>query len=345
MKIAQKNLCIFIHFSTQAYIPQYVSIYLNELSLFFDEVILVTNQRSLKSDFPRANQNLTTLFVKNEGYDLGMFYKVFRIIDPIQYYQIACINDSNILFNELLPIFTWSMKFNFDFWGLIDSHEKPWFSTHQKNYHIQSHFIVFNQKAILKLPSYFETLNIQGIFDEKDIVKLRRTVINEWEIGLSQFLINEGLSFGSYIDSHDYSHRYLQGKQTNVGHKLHAELIKSGYPLIKLKIITKSKWTDFFRTHTHWKNLVRQYGNKDWKIEELIEEMIQIKNNSGSRKINKIEQNFSKLYSLFFVPIFNATTRNKIKLKYDMIRISPKSKLKRQNRVHTSLNILEILGI
>ena len=313
MKTAQKTLCIFIHFGKLAYIPQYVILYLNELSSFFDEVILVTNQRSLKTDFPRANQNLTTLFVKNEGYDLGMFYKVFQTIDSTEYHQIACVNDSNILFNELLPIFTWSKQSKFDFWGLIDSHEKPWFSTHQQNYHIQSHFIVFNQKAILKLPEYFDTLHIQDIIDEKDIVKLRRTVINEWEIGLSQFLINEGLSVGSYIDSRDYSLRYLQGKPANVGYKLYPELIKSGLPLLKLKVITKSKWTDIFRTDKHWKNMIRQYGNQDWEIEALIQELIQIKSDSGSEKVNNMKQKISKAYNSFFAFKFNAVSATKIK--------------------------------
>jgi len=301
MKKTQKKLCVFIHFGKQAYIPKYVSVYLNELLLFFDQIILVTNHRSLKTDFTRFNQNLSTQFVKNEGYDLGMFYKVFQSIDADEYNQIACINDSNILFNELLPIFTWSKQSKFDFWGIIDSYEKPWFSTHQENYHIQSHFIVFNQKAISKLPLYFNAINIQYILEEKDIATLRRTVINEWEIGLSQFLINEGLSSGSYIDSHSYSLQYLHGKQANVGHKLYPELIKSGFPLLKMKVITKSKWTDIFRTDTHWENMIRQYGNQNWKIEALIQELIQIRDNSSSQKIRNIIRKISKVYNSFFV--------------------------------------------
>jgi len=255
----------------------------------------------LKTDFSKFSQNLTTLFVKNEGYDLGMFYKAFQTIDSTEYYQIACINDSNILFNDLLPIFTWSKQCKFDFWGLIDSHEKPWFSTHLENYHIQSHFIVFNQKAILYLLAYFDSLNIQGILDEKDIVKLRRTVINEWEIGVSQFLINKGLSSGSYIDSNSYSIQYLHGKQANVGHKLYPELIKSGLPTIKKKIITKSKWTDIFRTNSHWENMIRQYGNQEWEIESLIQELNQIKYDSDSQKNYNIKRNILKVYNSFFV--------------------------------------------
>ncbi len=295
MKVVQKKLCVFIHYSNKANIPKYVSIYLDELSRLYDQVILVTNQRCIKQDYNNSKQNVSTILVKNEGYDLGMFYKVFQTINPLEYQQIACVNDSNILFNSLLPVFTWSKSTEYDFWGLIDSYEKPWFSTHQNNYHIQSHFIVFNSKAIAKLPAFFETLNIQGIYDEKDTEKLRQKVINLWEIGLTQFLIRQDLSIGSYIDSRSFSDLYLSGKLSNVGHKLYPELIRSGFPLIKKKVILKGSWRDVFRFSTHWKSMIRQYGNKNWEIEQLIDELIQIKSESGDRSMNKLKRSLGNL--------------------------------------------------
>ena len=298
MRVEKKSLCVFIHFGKQAYIPQYVKMYLNELSAFFDQIVMVTNERSVETDFSGFNQNLSTLFVENEGYDLGMFYKAFQTIDTNKYCQIACINDSNILFNELKPIFTWGKHSKFDFWGLIDSYEKPWFSTHLDSYHIQSHFLVFNQKTILKLPAYFNSINIQAIFDEEDIIKLRRIVIDKWEIGLTQFLINEGLSNGSYIDSQSYSIQHLKGKYSNVGHELYSQLIQSGFPLIKKKIITRSNWMDVFRNGTQWENMIRRYGNQDWEIEALIQELIQIKRDSTNQN-NTFQRNFLKVYNLF----------------------------------------------
>jgi lipopolysaccharide biosynthesis protein len=268
----------------------------NELSKYFDEVVLITNERSISGEPLFLHQNVRIILTKNEGYDLGMFYKVFQTIDPEEYIQIACVNDSNILFNELLPIFNWSKTQEYDFWGIIDSHQKPWFSIHKENYHIQSHFIIFNRRAILKLPAFFESLNIQDILAEKDPKKLRQTVINKWEIGISQFLINEGLSCGSYIDSQLYSDLYLSGKQSNVGLKLYPELIRSGFPLIKIKVITKGKWKDIFRSKSYWKNLIRQYGNPDWNIESLIKELVQIKNNFGNQPIVRMKRKFVSLF-------------------------------------------------
>ena len=290
MEIGQKSICVFIHYCKDLQIPQYVSIYVNELSIYFDQVILVTNQRKLEKELISNHTNILTVFVKNEGYDLGMFYKVFQTIDSKQYSQIACINDSNILINKLKPVFEWSKTFNCDFWGIIDSYEKPWFSTHEDNYHIQSHFIVFNQRAIEKLPSFFDSLNIQSILEESDPVKLRQTVIDKWEIGLTRFLIKQGLSAGSYIDSHKFSLQYLSGKKTNVGHKLYAELIQSGYPLIKKKVIIKSRWKDSFRSSHQWEKLIRQYGNQNWEIESMIDELIQIKNEAKDQSVNKYKK-------------------------------------------------------
>jgi len=277
MKAALQTLCVFMHYSNSPFIAKYVMVYVEELSNYFDEVILVTNERFIDNDCFVHNQKVSLVLVKNEGYDLGMFYKVFQKIDPDQYSEIACINDSNILFKSLHGIFSWGRNQQFDFWGIIDSYEKPWFSKHQDNYHIQSHFIVFNQKAIAEVITFLGQVNIQSFLDEKDTIKLRRAVVNEWEIGLSQSLINRGLTCGAYIDSQLFSKLYLSGKPVNVGFKLYSELIKSGYPLIKKKIILKKNRTDIFGFCQNWEKLIRQYGKKDWEIEILIEELNQIK--------------------------------------------------------------------
>lgn len=245
-----------------------------------DEVMLVTNQRPINNEEELQKEKIKTLFVKNEGYDLGMFYKAYLTINPALYHQIACVNDSNILINSLNPVFEWGNNQNVDFWGLIDSYQKPWFSIHQNNYHIQSHFLVFNQKAIDQLPVFFNEIDVEKLFEQTDQGQLRRTVINDWEIGLTQFLMNEGLTCKSFIDSQAFSQLYLSGKIKNVAHKLYAELIYSGYPLLKKKVILKHDWRDHFRIHKAWQKLIRKYGNQDWEIEALIQELIKMKNES-----------------------------------------------------------------
>ena len=268
----QKSLCVFMHYSTHSQVPRYVSIYIRELSKFFDQVILVSNQKSINSDLLSANQNISTMFVENEGYDFGMFYKAFQVINKCEYHQIACINDSNILFDSLSEIFRWGLSQPADFWGLIDSNEAPWFSSHLNNYHIQSHFLVFNKNAISWLTAYFETIDTKAIFNEKDPKKLRRLVIDQWEIGLSQFLLNKGLKSTSFFSTETLLSKYKSNGK-NITHSLHNELINEGYPLLKKKIVLQKSWRSWFRFQEPWEKLIIKHSSGDWNIPLLIQEI------------------------------------------------------------------------
>jgi hypothetical protein len=272
MLVQKKSLCIFPHFSNLQYFPRYVLLYVNDLADYFDQVIVAANQRDLTYDETIFKSNVAVMFFKNEGYDLGLFHKVFQTIQPAHFHQIACVNDSNILFNTLQPVFNWSKKAEADFWGLIDSNEKPWFSTHQNNYHIQSHFIVFNENAIAHLSSYFESLDIKNVISEKDPKNLRRKVINQWEIGVSQFLFGKGLKSASYVNSQAFSKKYRR-KDNNITHSLYKELIREGYPLIKKKIVLVKNWKTVIGIKNSWEKLLTEFGCPNWDISLLIDEI------------------------------------------------------------------------
>ena len=191
--------CIFPHYFDLNYIPKYVCLYLKELSNYFDKIILVTNKRFLENRLEIESDKISILEVTNEGYDFGMFYKGYQIIKDQNFDAIACINDSNIIFGSLKPIFDWAENINVDFWGLIDANIKPNFSTHEVNFHLGSEFLVFNKRAISLLNSYFNQLNIEEIFNIKNPKLLKMRIINDWEIGVSQFFISNGLNCKAFI--------------------------------------------------------------------------------------------------------------------------------------------------
>jgi lipopolysaccharide biosynthesis protein len=268
------KLCVFIHFSNQFFVPKYVQIYLMELVRHFDEVILVTNEREIHRGLEGLPSKTHLKQVTNEGYDMGMFYKVFQGLDLTNYSQIACINDSNVLFNTLDHLFQWGNQKGLDFWGLIDSYESPWFSTHLNSYHIQSHFLVFNAKAISKLSDYFNSLDLDRIFIEEDKKKLRQMVIDKWEIGLTQFMLKSGVTIGSYFDSKTFQQKNKIKKNINLSHVQYAKLIESGYPLLKKRLIIKKSWLKrLIRPRLNWDYLIERYGNKEWEIKQLIAEL------------------------------------------------------------------------
>jgi lipopolysaccharide biosynthesis protein len=272
-----KNLCIFIHYKNSASLPVYVQIYVNELTKHFDEVVIVHNEPLFAANETSFNKNISFVAFPKEGYDFGLFYKYFSQIEHSQYHQIACVNDSNVLFNELLPVFSWSKEQDLDFWGLIDSNEKPWFSTHKNNYHIQSHFLVFNKRAIFALIDFFSITNIDLIYSEKDPRKLRRLVIDKWEIGLSCYLLECGMTGKSFIDSNSFLKQNNVRKPANLGHKFYIKLAEAGLPVIKKKVILNHSRINPFKLKTNWETILLKYGNKQWDIEALIAEMKQLR--------------------------------------------------------------------
>ena len=286
----KKSLCIFIHFSEQQLIPYYVQVYANELARFFDEVDLLSNNRTLKS-IPTLSNNVLITFQENTGYDFGRFYNYYKTINKDDYYRIACVNDSNILINNLDNVLKWENIVHFDFWGLVDSYEKPWFSTSSYNHHIQSHFLVFNKNAIDLLDDYFKSVKIDEFFNEKNSKTLRRKVIDKWEIGLSQFMKSKGIKIGHFFDCKEVTKQFNIRMDSNISHTLYQELLTSGYPLIKKKVIFDQKW-GFGKNKQTWKKLIRKHGNPHWKLDTLIDELDQMKNEHKERKrsrlVNKI---------------------------------------------------------
>lgn len=268
---AKIRLCIFIHYSISKQLPSYVAIYLKELSNHFDKIIVLSNNAELCLKNPSFKNNIDFVFLENRGYDFGMFYRFIKTQNLENFSQIAIVNDSNLLLNKLTTIFENEEKNNADFWGVIDSHEKPWFSTHPNNYHLQSHFIVLNKKAIDLLPEYLQQADIEMIMNGSDITKVRRLVINTWEIGLSQYFLKNGLKLYSIFSSEKIQTKYKTRKK-NVANELYYQLSTEGYPFLKRKVILK-KNNLFERKKATWQQTIREFMDPDWYSPQIIEEL------------------------------------------------------------------------
>ena len=269
MKVSEKNsICLFVHYSTSNTIPYYVLIYINELSRHFNKVWVLTNNKQLKTTEHSLPENTDFHFTQNKGYDFGMFYQFLSGNDVKAFDQVAMVNDSNVLLNSLDSVFDWAGKNAADFWGVIDSNEKPWFSAHDCNYHIQSHFIVFNQKAINLLPVFFKEIDVNEILNEKNIKKARRLVIDKWEIGLTQFFIKKGILIDCYIKHEEFEKKYPAVKP-NITHSLFHELVAEGYPFLKKRLIKGEK--KFFRTKkVSWEKTVNQFTRVNCDKKKLV---------------------------------------------------------------------------
>jgi rhamnosyltransferase len=196
------------------------------LNIYFDDVIFLTNQRDLLSKETNFLKKIgvSMKMVKNEGLDFGMWHKGLSNIDTNKYDQIAFINDSCILFHKgsLKKILDWVDKSDLDYCGITDSD--------QINYHLQSYFTIVKKRAIPKLVGYYK---LNGIINSDD----SRDIINTYEIGLSQFLINNNFKIGSYFSHKDYT-------TPNISLMEAPHLISKGCPLVKMKLIM-----NIFRDH------------------------------------------------------------------------------------------------
>lgn len=214
------KVCLYASYDNSNNIKEYVKYYLLELLKYY-HVIFITNARDIIADdinFLYRN-NIEFKFVKNEGMDFGMWYKGMIGYNLDSYDEIALVNDSCILFGNLDYFIKMFDDLEDGFYGMTDSN--------QISYHIQSYFLHFKGRNIINdLLDYFKTHGIISSSDNRDI-------INIYEIGLSDFLINKGHKCKSIFDNNNF-----EGENISVINFL--ELYEKGYPMIKKKLIKMS---------------------------------------------------------------------------------------------------------
>lgn len=256
-----KSVCVFVHYGLSSHLPYPEDAYVRELASRFSQIILVTNQREFVLRNLPANVSLK--LVKNEGYDFGMFYKVAQELDWENLDRLALANDSNLLIRNLDVLIEKGEKSGTTFWGAIDSREKPWFSIHSDNYHLQSHFLVWEKPALPLLREYLAQVPIQDFFREKDTKKLRRKVINDWEIGVSQYFLKNNSNIGAAFsaDHLPSSNCKNVNSRANITLDSPRELLQVGYPFLKKRILIQQKFLQrIFFPNREWETLVSQYG-------------------------------------------------------------------------------------
>ena len=194
-----KSLCIFINFNRKDIISNYVKVYVKELLNYFDELIIVTNTLHAKPEDYSNSNKIDIRNFKNEGYDFGLFFKTLNSIDKKEYYRIAFINDSNILFKKLDKVFNWKNNNDADLWGITDSREGVPGYKMTNTYHIQSHFLIFEKKAINLLDNFFKSINFHKVFSVKNLKErdLRLKIVSECEMGITSYMMRNGIKVKS----------------------------------------------------------------------------------------------------------------------------------------------------
>ena len=250
--------CVFIHYSQDPELSPVDFHYVNELAGLFPRVILATNEREFHpQNLPR---HVEIRQYKNEGYDFGMFCKVVRELDLQDLDRLILANDSNILIGDLEELIRLGSRLNVDIWGALDSYERPWFSTHAGDFHLQSHFLVWEKTGLSCLQTFLEEYSFDSINRESDLAKIRRQIINDWEIGFSQYALGKGLQLQAVHAAQQVGTRSGIPVRTNFAMKYPELLLEHGYPFLKKKFISRqTAWQRLFVPKKRWENLIRDY--------------------------------------------------------------------------------------
>jgi len=224
--MTKASVCLYSSYVAGSDIPYYVRFYLENLIPHFSRTIYITNERSLNADATRFlnHSNIELMFVANEGYDFGMWYKGLAKLQSEQtnrleevYEYVGLINDSCILFKDLNTDFERILASGAGYSGMVISDR---YATH-----MQSFFLVVRGNAISIMVKYFTR---QGLIREY------RDVIQVYEIGLTQEMIRNSVQLFSLYNNatRDY--------KKNPSFALVSDLIKDGMPLIKKKIVFRN---------------------------------------------------------------------------------------------------------
>ncbi len=186
----KSNLCIFSHFDANNIIDPYVIFYLQELANNDCDIIFVSASSSLSTAerdkiAPYCKQ---IIIRRNRGRDFGSFKcGIMNTKDIIPHYEKIILANDSIYgpFFDIAPIIHFGSNNHLDMWGVSDSLEK--------NYHIQSFFVVFNKK-ILNDPAFLAFWERVHYFGE------RQNIINHYEIGMSKYFQQKGYPLGAFCD-------------------------------------------------------------------------------------------------------------------------------------------------
>lgn len=185
-----------------------------QLKNHFDEVIFLTNTRELDNESTQFlfYNNIELKQVINIGLYFGMYWNIITDLDMSLYQSLALVDDSCYLFKELDNFFAWYEDADLDVAGFTDCYIF--------NHHIQSYFLIYSKDTLEHIKEYFIKF---------DVINNRQEVINTYEVGLCNHLIDKSFKIGAM---------YPNSAKDNVNRMLDdvQNLLLEGIPVIKRKI-------------------------------------------------------------------------------------------------------------
>lgn len=260
------SICLFASYVVETGMPYHTKIFLFELKKYCSKVIyLHSNELDEDANSFIKENDFESLLVVNEGFDFGQWQKALLKVNLYSYDQLYLINDSSILFAPLDGVMKWFNNSNINFGGLTESISKK--------RHIQSYFLLFKKSTFNSLKEFFSVNKSSGSIYQ---------VIDEFEIGLSQYLLSQNFSCEAYLHNDGYDGEFAPYYQCIESH------IKQGSPMIKKKIIFSSYRNEelFTLARMNFNIDVNFYCNLIKKYNQHLLISFDVLLNSESNKLN-----------------------------------------------------------
>lgn len=281
---------IFSLYDKDAVVDKYVEFLLRELCHCLSHLVVVINGEINDEGKLIIEKYADEIYIReNTGFDGGAYKDV--IVNVLGWKRIQEF-DELVLCNDTFygPFISFESIFDemknesIDFWGLNYYYNKI-------TNHIQSYFLVFRKKII-------NESNIMKYFNEKISLSTNEItdVYNGFELGLFQYLVNQGYSFAAYSENNPFDLYYC----SNIGIK------EFGIPILKKKAFSP----ECFIKDNAMDALKFLSQNSDYDLELILDNIRRIYN----LQITKQE-----------IEAFNPDNADIIRKKYDVARISEKN--------------------
>ena len=191
------KIAVFAHYDKYNQVQEYVKYYLSQLSAVCDEIICVTTSALSTNDIQQLKLYCSDVILReNVGHDFYS-YKIglASIQDLRRVDKLILCNDSCFgpLF-ELQNIYAKLINSSGDFWG-ISANSRP-------SLHLQSYFLIFSHQVV-------NSVAFNDFWQELEIISDKDSIVNNYEVGLSQCLLSAGFKLSSWLPINDYKIKSL----------------------------------------------------------------------------------------------------------------------------------------
>jgi lipopolysaccharide biosynthesis protein len=181
------RLCVFVHFDKDNLVDDYVYEYLRGLRQVASKIIFVTTSKIADFSLVSLEKLCDQVIVReNIGYDFFSWKTGLNSMNIDKFDEIILANDScyGPLFS-LENVFNKMSQKKCDFWGITYNL--------QIQYHLQSYFLVFRKSVV-------QSEIFDKFWSEMKIIENKSEIIQNYEVGLSQQLIQAGFKPCSFFE-------------------------------------------------------------------------------------------------------------------------------------------------